>query len=71
MSVEEKARQAGKQHEQRTKAGMRKVPKTYIITGLAFSFYSEETEAQRIGIIFLMATLLGQKSELGFELLPL
>lgn len=39
MSVEEKASEAGKQHEQKTKVGMRKVPKTYIITGIAFSFY--------------------------------
>ena len=34
-------------------------------------FTDGETEAQRSRIIFLMATLLGQKSELGFELLSL
>ena len=38
ISVEEKASQAGKQCEQKTKGGMRKVPKTYMITGISFSF---------------------------------
>lgn len=56
--MEEKASQTVEQEDQRTKIGMRKMPKTCMHHWYCFLHLTdEETEAQRSKIIFPMATL--------------
>ena len=59
----------GNNVSKKQREGWEKCQKPTWLLVLPFHFTNKEIEAQRSRIIFPMATLLGQKSELGFELL--